>query len=95
VLRNLTPALRRTHLALFSWLGCITLETYIAQFHTWLSTEGVPDAQPKGLLQLLPATDYPLINFGLCSAVFVFLSRRLFVVTSLLRSFVVPDLPKK
>jgi len=45
VLRNLTPTLRRSHLALFSWLGCITLESYIAQFHTWLSTEGGRSAQ--------------------------------------------------
>jgi N-acetylneuraminate 9-O-acetyltransferase len=94
LLRNLTPSLRRTHLAVFSWLGCITLETYIAQFHTWLSTEGVPDAQPKGLLELLPITKYPLINFGLCSAVFVFLSRRLYVVTASLNVFA-PRIGKK
>jgi hypothetical protein len=95
LLRNLTPGLRRTHLAMFSWLGCITLETYIVQFHTWLSTEGVPDAQPKGLLELLPVTKYPLLNFGLCSAVFVFLSRRLFVVTASLNIFTAASGPQK
>ncbi len=65
VLRNLTPTLRLNHLRLYGWLGCITLETYICQFHVWMRTD-LPDGQPKALLVLLPG--YPLLNFALVTA---------------------------
>ena len=66
VLRNLTPQMRLHSLALYGWLGRITLETYIGQFHTWLST-GIPDGQPKLLLAFLPG-NYPLLNFAATTA---------------------------
>ena len=62
VLRNLTPSMRTVSLGLYGWLGCITLETYVSQFHTWLAT-GVPDGQPKMLLAFFPP-EYPLLNFA-------------------------------
>lgn len=67
VLRNMTPALRTYSLGIYGWLGTITLETYISQFHTWLTT-GIPDGQPKMLLTFLPAEDYPLLNFAMATA---------------------------
>ena len=66
LLRNVTPKMRVASLGVFGWLGCITLETYIGQFHTWLSSS-ISDGQPTGLLVLVP--DYPLINFAAVTAV--------------------------
>jgi hypothetical protein len=65
VVRNLTPSLRLHHLRLYGWLGCITLETYIGQFHIWLKSV-IPDGQPTTLLSILPG--YPLLNFSVVSA---------------------------
>jgi hypothetical protein len=63
--RNITPGLRTWSARLYGWLGCITLETYLCQFHIWLHTD-LADGQPKYLLTLLPG--YPMLNFALVSA---------------------------
>ena len=59
--------MQRACSGIYGWLGTITLETYISQFHTWLTT-GIPDGQPKMLLTFLPAADYPLLNFFMATA---------------------------
>jgi hypothetical protein len=88
VLRNLTPSLRSVHIAWYGWLGKITLETYIAQFHVWLSTGNVPNAQPAKLLVLIEG--YPLMNFMLCSALYILASYRLFNITNDLKFLLLP-----
>ncbi|KAI8967068.1 10 TM acyl transferase domain found in Cas1p-domain-containing protein [Mycotypha africana] len=93
-LRNATLSLRNTHSAFFAFIGRISLETFIGQFHMWLAGD------TKGLLVLVPprwlATDATFltrhdgwwINFMLSSAVFVYLSYHLHQATQILASWI-------
>ena len=88
LLRNLSQRMRMYHLHLFEWLGKITLETYIAQFHVWMATTGI-NGSPKKLLRFLPE-GYPLLNFFVASVVYFWLSFRIFDATNTLKGAVLP-----
>lgn len=87
LLRNMTPDLRLYHLRLYGWLGCITLETYICQFHIWMKTS-IPDGQPKALLSIIP--NYPYCNYALVTAIYIYISYRIFQCTNALKNAAVP-----
>ncbi|CEG63831.1 Putative CAS1 domain-containing protein [Rhizopus microsporus] len=71
VLRNANAYLRNTHSEFYSFIGKISLETFIGQFHMWLA------ADTKGLLVLLinPAWIHGIgwwVNLAFSSCLFVF-----------------------
>lgn len=87
VLRNLTAGLRKRHLHLFAWCGKITLETYILQFHVWMRTTGL-NGSPKYLMVWFPGSYW--LNFLVVTAVYIFVSYRVFIITAELKDVVIP-----
>jgi len=89
IFRNFSLTMRSYFIHIFCECGKITLETYISQFHIWLSSS-VPNGQPGMLLGLLPE-DYPVLNFMLCTVIYVGISQRIFALTNDLKVACVPN----
>jgi hypothetical protein len=90
-LRNCTRLFRNTYSRFFAFIGKISLETFIGQFHMWLA------ADTTGLLVIIPNASWVIkteigwwVNLGVSSLIFVFvcyhLSEATGVITRLLCS---------
>ena len=84
VLRNLTPWLRTHNMFVFTWCGRITLETYILQFHVWLSDDAAT------LVFYTGSTTYPLVNFVIASMIYVGLAWVVFHLTTVISDALIP-----
>ena len=81
-LRNMFPIFRKYYFHMFTWLGKITLETYISQLHVYLQ------GNAKFLISFVPG--YPLLNFAIATVFYLFLSYQLFHLTQDISAYVIP-----
>lgn len=81
-MRNLHPFLRTHYLNLFTWLGKITLETYLSQIHIYMMGDA------KAILVYLPR--YPMLNFVIATLSYVAVSYVLFHMTVFFSSYIFP-----
>lgn len=96
LLRNCSHRLRCHYLHMFTFMGRVTLETYVLQFHIWMKTTGL-NGSPKALLVWIPDDFLGLgpvnhfLNLALVSAAYFFISYRTFKVTVVLKDFCIPE----
>lgn len=83
VLRNSHPRLRSVNSRLWMFVGQISLETFILQFHLWLG------ADTKGVLLVLPGTKWRPLNVVLTTVIFLFVSQKASQTTGQITTFLV------
>lgn len=81
-LRNMHPILRSYHLNLFTWLGKITLETYLSQIHIYMLHSA------HRIIVYLP--QYPLLNFAVATVIYIGVSYVLFHLTVFFSGYILP-----
>lgn len=84
IMRNLWPTLRTRYIGMFSWLGKMTLETYLCQLHIYLQSNA------RQIIVYLDCSQYPRLNFSLATVIYLFVSLRLFHITNTLSAFFLP-----
>lgn len=72
-LRNISGLFRSRFSLLFAWIGKISLELFICQYHIWLA------ADTHGILVLVPG--YPVLNVVITSFIFVCIAHEIHRIT--------------
>ena len=83
ILRNIFPVLRQYYIHLFAWLGKITLETYLSQLHIYLQSNA------RHLIGYIPNSHF--LNFALATIIYVPVSYKLFLITNVFSSYLIPN----
>ncbi|XP_068751421.1 N-acetylneuraminate 9-O-acetyltransferase-like isoform X2 [Montipora capricornis] len=81
LLRNVPGLLRAKFSKFYAWVGSISLELFIAQYHIWLAHD------TKGVLILIP--ERPILNVVMTTFVFVCVSHEIHKVTGVLANALV------
>eukprot|EP01084_Bolivina_argentea_P241685 405655_1 len=89
ILRNLFDKYRSYYSKFLAWMGQITLETYIFQYHLYM----INDA--KSILTIPILIKYPLCNFIVVSCFYIWISRVAFDATNTIRNALYPPRSKK
>jgi hypothetical protein len=82
LIRNSSSWLRTRNLGIPAWLGKITLETYLLQFHLWLTDDA------KTVIVIVEK--YPTVNFIIITAVYLIAAYASFLATSHIIDFILP-----
>jgi len=82
ILRNGSVVLRSVSSSAFAFIGRCSLETFIVQFHLWMA------ADTKGILLILPGTQWRPLNFVLTTIMFIFVSDQMAHATTQLTSWI-------
>ncbi|KZT61315.1 Cas1p-domain-containing protein [Calocera cornea HHB12733] len=82
ILRNATPVLRSATSRLYAFIGKISLETFIMQYHIWLA------ADTKGILVVLPRTKWRSLNLVIATLCFVYISWLVAAATGALTNWI-------
>ncbi|GLB36055.1 putative 10 TM Acyl Transferase domain found in Cas1p [Lyophyllum shimeji] len=82
VLRNSSVILRSASSNAFAFVGRCSLETFIIQYHLWLAGD------TKGVLVVLPGTQWRPLNFIITTIMFVYVSDQLAQATTTITSWI-------
>lgn len=85
--RNTIGILRSHYSVFFAWVGSMSLELFVGQYHVWLAED------TTGLLILVPG--YPLINVAVTSFIFVCIALEIRDISGVVTVAAIPRVDKK